>query len=100
MTHETRNVIAAGSGAVVGTGAGVAGSTALISVAGTTGLSSAGIMSGLATIGSAVGGTAVVGVAILSVGTVALAAGGAYGGYRLVKWWRKPGDGPNTLPAT
>lgn len=56
-----------------------------MSAAGTTaGLSGPGIISGLA----AIGGTAIGGVAVIAVGSVVLAAAGAWGGYKLVKWFK------------
>lgn len=66
---------AAVAGGVVGTGADLAGGTALVSASGTTvGLSGLGIMTGLAAIGvSAVGGTGVI-----AIGTVVLASAGAH----------------------
>jgi hypothetical protein len=69
------------AGGVAGTGVGVTGSVALVSVSGaTTGLSGAGIMSGLA----AIGGTAVGGIAAIAIGTAVLAGMGAYGGFKLM----------------
>jgi len=80
---NTAEVMGAAAGAAVGTAAGVGGSVVVVSTAGSVaGLSAAGFTSGLATIG---GGSMMAGVAVLSCGTVVLAAGAGYVGYRLVK---------------
>ena len=79
---ETAEKVGAGVGGVAGTTAGVGGGIAAVSAAGTTvGLSGAGITSGLA----AIGGTVLGGVAVIAVGSVLLAAAGAWGGYKLAK---------------
>ena len=80
---DTEEKIGAGFGATAGTAAGIGGGVAVVSAAGTTvGLSGAGITSGLA----AIGGTAIGGIAVIAAGTVLLAAGGAWGGYKLAQW--------------
>ena len=82
---KTGEKIGAGVGGTAGTGLGVSGGVAAVSAAGGGGLSGSGIMAGLA----AIGGTAIGGIAVIAAGTVAVAGAGAYGGYRLVKWWKK-----------
>lgn len=73
------------AGGAVGTVAGVSGSSAAVSASGSVaGLSASGFTSGLAAIG---GGSMIVGSAILMVGTVILAGGGAYGGYKIYKYF-------------
>ena len=72
-------------GGVAGTASGVGSGITAVSICGTTaGLSGPGIISGLA----AIGGTALGGIAVIAVGTVGLAAAGAWGGFELVKWLR------------
>lgn len=71
-------------GAVIGT----TGSVAAISAMGATGLSAAGVTSGLAAIGGAIGGGMAVGVVITTAAPVAAAAAVGYGVYKLVKWRR------------
>ena len=69
-------------GALAGTGAGLVTSAAAVSATGTvTGLSGAGIASGLA----AIGGSMVGGMAVVTCGTVVLAGLGAWAGYKRVK---------------
>jgi hypothetical protein len=83
---ETGEKVGAGVGGAAGTAAGVGGGVAAVSAAGTTaGLSGPGIMAGL----TAIGGTALGGIAVIAVGSVALAAAGAFGGYKLVKWLKR-----------
>lgn len=82
---DTEEKFGVGFGATAGTAAGIGGGVAAVSAAGATaGLSGAGITSGLA----AIGGTAIGGIAVIAAGTVLLAAGGAWGGYKLVQWWK------------
>lgn len=89
--NKTGEKIGAGVGGAAGTAAGVGGGIAAVSAAGTTvGLSGPGIISGLA----AIGGTVMGGVAVIAVGSVALAAAGAFGGYKLTEWL-KSGSGKN-----
>jgi len=88
---ETQEKVGAGVGGVAGTAAGIGGGVVAVSAAGTTaGLSGAGITSGLA----AIGGTAIGGIAVIAAGTVLLAAGGAWGGYKLVQWWKGKNNDP------
>ncbi|WP_206171921.1 hypothetical protein, partial [Thiorhodococcus mannitoliphagus] len=76
-------------GAASGTAAGVA----TIGAAGTVaGFSGPGIMSGLAAIGSAVGGRAATGVFITVAAPAALAAGFGYGAYKLHRFFRKSAE--------
>jgi hypothetical protein len=78
-----QNAAGATLGGAAGTVTGLTVATAAISAAGTTtGLSGAGIMSGLAAIG---GGTALVGGAVLTCGVAALAVGGAFGGLAIAR---------------
>ena len=86
--EKLKNAAAGITGATVGTAAGLAGSAAAISSAGVTaGLSGAGIMSGLA----GIGGTVLVGGAVVTCGVAILAVGGAFGGIALAKHLtRKP----------
>lgn len=67
----------------VGTVGGIGAISAFGSVAG---LSGAGISSGLASIGSIIGGGMVAGTVIVTAAPVVLAAAGGYGTYRLVKF--------------
>lgn len=76
LKRDEPKVFDAAAAAVGGTLGGAASYTALF-VAGTTGLSGAGIMSGLATAGTVVGGGAAAGVAVLAA-PVAIFAVGAY----------------------
>jgi hypothetical protein len=79
------DAVGAGAGGVVGAGGGAAGSVLTVSATGAvSGLSGAGISSGLA----AIGGSMVGGIVVCTLGTAALTLAGGYGGYRLVKWLR------------
>jgi hypothetical protein len=79
-SKNTKETAGTAGGAVVGTGVGLASSAAIVSASGAVaGLSGAGITSGLV----AVGGTILGGAAILTCGTVVLAAAGAFAGYKL-----------------
>lgn len=71
---------------MVGGVAGIGGSVAAISAAGVSGLSAVGITSGLAAIGSTVGGGMVAGVAVTVAAPAAAAAAIGYGAYRFIKW--------------
>ncbi|MFW6219342.1 MAG: hypothetical protein ACOC33_00610 [bacterium] len=85
MKKDTKESIGTVGGGVIGTGAGTTGSIVAVSAAGTGGLSGAGIMSGL----TAIGGSAIGGIAVLTCGTAVVAGVGAYGGYKLVKkFWK------------
>lgn len=74
--------VGAGAGAATGFGGGMWGMLSAISALGTPGLSGAGILSGLATLGSTVVG----GIVVTAGATVVAAGACAYGGYRAVKW--------------
>ena len=79
-SHNGKEVAGAAAGCAAGTCAGLAGSAAVVSSAGAVaGLSGAGITSGLA----AIGGTILGGAAVLTCGTVILAAAGAYTGWKI-----------------
>lgn len=82
--RESRAVGRAAS--YVGAAAGTAGSIAAVSVMGTAGLSAAGITSGLAAIGSTVGGGMAAGVVVATAAPVAAAAAVGYGIYKFVRW--------------
>jgi hypothetical protein len=86
-----KNIESTGTAAGAGLGAvaGIAGTIATVLGSGAaTGASAASIVAGLASMGSAVGGTMITGVAIVSAAPVVVAAAGGYGGYRLAKWYR------------
>jgi hypothetical protein len=72
-----------------GAAAGTAGSIGAVSALGVAGLSGPGITSGLAAIGSVVGGGMGAGVAIATALPVAAAAATGYGIYKLVRWYKK-----------
>lgn len=82
--RESRAVGRAASYA--GVAAGTAGSIGAVSVAGASGLSAAGITSGLAAIGGSVGGGMASGVVIATAAPVVAAVAAGYGIYKLVKW--------------
>lgn len=71
---------------VAGGTLGMGGSVVAVSVAGTAGLSSVGITTGLATIGAGLGGGMVVGTAVVIAAPAAAAAALGYGVYRV---WRR-----------
>jgi hypothetical protein len=75
---------------VAGAGAGAVGGVAAISAAGTTGLSAVGITSGLAAIGSAVGGGMAAGTTIVVAAPAVAAAGIGLGVFLVSKRLRKP----------
>ncbi len=80
----TEKVISTGIGGGIGFGGTTAGSVALISSSGTvTGLSGAGITSGL----TAIGGTMIGGVVVVSAAVVIGTVVTGYVGYRVIKWW-------------
>jgi len=83
------------AGSAMGALAGSAGTVAAVSALGFPGLSAAGISSGLATIGSAVGGGMAVGTMIAVAAPAAAAAVLGYLMYRLALWLA-----PGTSPAT
>jgi hypothetical protein len=79
---------AARLGTAAGGAAGVAGGVGAIAAFGTVaGLSGPGIASGLAAVGSLLGGGMAAGVAIVAAAPTLTAAAGAYGVYRLAKWY-------------
>lgn len=69
-----------------GAAAGTAGSIAAVAAVGVPGLSAVGITTGLATIGSAVGGGMAAGVVITTAAPVAAAVALGYGFYKVVQW--------------
>jgi hypothetical protein len=79
--ESTKQLAGAVAGGAVGTGVGITGAIASISAAGTTGLSGAGITTGLAAIG---GGTMVGGLVVASGGVALLAIGGVFLGRKLM----------------
>jgi hypothetical protein len=79
-------VIGSSVGGVAGAGVSVSGSVLAISTAGSVpGLSAAGIATGVA----AIGGSMIGGIIVCTGGTAILVGAGAYGGYKLVRWWQK-----------
>lgn len=80
MKKETEATVAGAAGGV----AGAAGAVGAVSALGTAGLSAAGITSGLATVGSIVGGGMAAGVVITATAPLAAAAA-AYGLYKWLK---------------
>ena len=82
---------AARLGSTVGAAAGSAGGLGSIYLLGSVvGFSGPGIASGLATIGGLLGGGMATGVAIAAAAPTLAAASGAYGVYRLAKWYNAP----------
>lgn len=81
----TGDVIAGGSGGLIGTATSGTGVVALLSSLGIPGLSGPGIMTALATIGGWFGGGAVVGVVALSGGSAIVIVATAAGTYKLYK---------------
>ena len=77
--------VGTGVGATAGTGGGICASICAISALGVEGLSGAGILSGLATIG----GTVVGGIVVVAGATVFVAGATAYGGYKAATWMNK-----------
>jgi hypothetical protein len=87
LPHAERVARTAGrAGSVVGALAGSAGTVAAVSMLGFLGLSAAGISSGLATIGAAVGGGMAAGTMIAVAAPAAAAAALGYLIYRLALW--------------
>ena len=81
---------------IVGAGASTLGGVAAIGAAGATGLSAAGITSGLATIGATVGGGMAAGTVAVVAAPAVIAAGVGAGVFLLSKRLRKPkDDGPD-----
>lgn len=74
-------VLLEGAAALAGSGVGAAASFGALYTLGTTGVSAAGITSGLATAGSIVGGGMVAGIAVLAAPVAVL----GIGGYAIVK---------------
>jgi len=88
LTHNEREARAGGRimtnvGAVVGTGGAI---TAVAINGSVAGLSGAGITSGLAAVGSTVGGGMAAGVLVTVAAPAAAAAAVGYGAYKLLKW--------------
>jgi hypothetical protein len=82
MSDIDKNAAKAGA---VGAAAGAAGSVSTVAAAGAVGgLGAAGITSGLATVGSVVGGGMAAGLAVTAAAPIAIGAA-AYG---LYKWWK------------
>ena len=78
--------VSIGTGSVLGMGAGAWSGKIALSIAGVSGLSAAGITSGL----SAIGGSMLGGIVVLAAIPVAGALAGAgigYGGYKTYQWW-------------
>lgn len=75
-------------GGVAGAGTGIGGSVVLVTTIGTSAgyTGGAAITAGLA----AIGGSLVGGIVVVTGGTALLAAGGIYGGYKLVRWYQTP----------
>ncbi|WP_419470439.1 hypothetical protein [Candidatus Kuenenia sp.] len=73
-----------GTGAVAGAG----GAVTAVAVGGVSGLGATGITSGLAAVGTVVGGGMAAGLAVVAAAPIA-AAGAGYGVYKLVKWLRR-----------
>jgi hypothetical protein len=90
LPQDERDARAAGrTGAVVGAGAGLVGGIGAVSAMGTvSGLSAAGISSGLAAVGAGFGGGMAAGTMAVVAAPAAAAAVVGYGFYRLVRWLR------------
>ena len=83
MRRKTKAKIGSITGGSIGCISSIIGTRILISVSGAVpGLNSAGIMTGLYTIGF---GSSLCGVAIITVGSVLITTGVGYAGYRLAK---------------
>ena len=80
MSAENNGIKAAAAGAAAGS----AGAVAAVAATGVTGLGATGIVSGLATVGSVVGGGMVAGLAITAAAPL-VAGGAAYGLYKWLK---------------
>lgn len=85
MSNAEKETISEKIGSLSGAGLGFASVTAVVGTLGTAGLSAAGIMSGLATAGSLIGGGAVAGVAVVAI-VPFVAAGLGYGLVKGIKW--------------
>ncbi|WP_426571336.1 lecithin retinol acyltransferase family protein [Aquihabitans sp. McL0605] len=78
---------------VAGVAAGSGGAFVAVGAAGVSGLSAAGITSGLAAIGGVVGGGMLAGTVVLVAAPAAAAVGAGYGGYRASRWLRRRSTG-------
>jgi len=74
---------------IAGAVGGTAASVGTVAAVGASGLSAAGITSGLAAVGGVVGGGMVAGVVVTAAAPAVAAAGVGYGTYRIWKHWRK-----------
>lgn len=70
----------------VGAAAGTAGGIAAVAAAGVPGLSAAGITSGLAAVGSTVGGGMAAGIMVITAAPVVAAVAVGFGAYKLIQW--------------